>query len=95
MTDQHGRRHLAGLFDIRNVIGALLSLYGVVLLVMGIFDNTASQRARADGVNANLWVGLGTLAMGVFFIVWALIRPIVVDDAEVERDREAAEGNEH
>jgi hypothetical protein len=83
------RRHQAGWFDIRNVIGLLLLLYGVVLLAMGIFDATDSQLAHADGVRINLWAGLGIAAVGVFFIVWAWVRPIVVDEAEVERDKQA------
>jgi hypothetical protein len=94
-NDSGERRHVAGWFDIRNVIGALLVIYGVVLLAMGIFDNTDSQLARADGVNANLWTGLGTLAVGLFFMAWARLRPIVVDDAELEEDRKAAEREPH
>ncbi len=86
-------RHQAGWFDIRNVIGLLLLIYGVVLLVLGVFNASDDQLARADGVNANLWAGIGILAVGTFFVTWAKVRPIVVDDAQVERDK-AAEENE-
>jgi hypothetical protein len=84
-----GRRHQAGWFDIRNVIGLLLLIYGLVLLALGIFNASDTQLARADGVNANLWAGLGITALGTFFVVWAWVRPIVVDEAEVERDKQA------
>ena len=47
MSDQHrldapdpdgtrGEKHTAGAFDIRNFIGALLGLYGLILLVMDL-----------------------------------------------------------
>ncbi len=84
-------RHQAGLFDIRNVIGLLLLIYGVVLLVLGIFNASDAELARADGVNANLWAGLGIGALGAFFIIWAWLRPTVVDEAQVEKDKRAAE----
>ena len=86
-----GTRHQAGWFDIRNVIGLLLTIYGVVLIAVGLFGTSDEEIARADDVNANLWAGLGILAVGAFFLVWAWLRPIVVDDAEVERDKAAQE----
>ncbi|MFY9913694.1 MAG: hypothetical protein WAK18_03425 [Nocardioidaceae bacterium] len=83
------RRHQAGWFDIRNVIGALLLIYGLVLIAMGIFNASDAELARADGINANLWAGLGIAALGVFFLGWAWLRPIVVDDAQVAKDKKA------
>ncbi len=83
------RRHVAGWFDIRNVIGLLLLIYGVVLLVLGIFDASDAELDRADGVNANLWAGIGITAAGACFIIWAKLRPIVVDEAELEKDKHA------
>ncbi|MBA3232918.1 MAG: hypothetical protein H0T17_03070 [Propionibacteriales bacterium] len=86
-----GPRHQAGWFDIRNVIGLLLLIYGLVLLVLGLFDASDSEIARAGGVNANLWAGIGIAAVGAFFMIWARVRPIVVDDDQLEKDRQAAE----
>lgn len=74
-------KHKAGAFDIRNVIGGLLAVYGVILLLMGIFADP--EEAKTGGVNANLWAGLGLLVVGGAFIAWAVIRPIVVPE-EVE-----------
>lgn len=86
-----GTRHQAGWFDIRNVIGLLLVIYGIVLLALGIFNASDAELARADGINANLWAGIGILAVGAFFMTWAKVRPIVVDDEKVERDKAAQE----
>lgn len=68
----------AGLFDVRNIIGALLGIYGIVLLIMGITNYTAAEKAKSDNVNMNLWTGLGLLIVAALMIVWALARPIVV-----------------
>ena len=77
----------AGLFDIRNVIGALLAVYGVVLLLMGIFGD--KHYDKTGDINANLWAGLVLLVVGVVFLAWARMRPVVVDKeavAEVRRE---------
>ncbi len=71
----------AGAFDIRNIIGALLGLYGVILLLAGIFGDTAS--AKTGGINANLWTGLALAVAAAVFLVWARLKPIVVP-ADVE-----------
>jgi uncharacterized membrane protein len=79
-------KQTAGAFDIRNVIGALLSIYGVVLILVGIFDGDGGP--KSGDVNSNLWAGLVLLVVGVFFLVWARMRPVVVADT----DKEALEG---
>jgi hypothetical protein len=84
----------ANLFDIRNIIGALLGIYGAVLLVMS-FSTSDSDLAKASGVNANLWVGIGQLAFAIFFIAWAALRPIVVDEEQLEKDKQAVEEAAH
>ena len=68
--------HKAGAFDIRNIIGALLGTYCVILMLAGLLGE--HEREKTEGVNANLWTELALLAAGAFFIVWARIRPIVV-----------------
>lgn len=83
-------RHGAGLFDIRNIIGALLGLYGIILIVTS-FVTSDADRAKADGANLNLWTGLGLLAVAAALIGWAVTRPIVVDERELAQDKAAAE----
>ncbi len=68
----------AGAFDIRTLIGGLTGLYGVILTITGLWFTDADQKARANGTNLNLWVGIGLLVFGVIFIGWALIRPLKI-----------------
>lgn len=63
------------LFDIRYLIGALFTLYGVVLIVVGLFDNGA-EIAKAAGIAINLWTGIGMLIVGLLFLTWARLRPL-------------------
>jgi hypothetical protein len=76
VTEQ--RRHAAGAFDVRNVIAALIGLYGIVLLLMGLFANSAEDRAKTGDVNANLWAGIGMLVFAAAFALWSRLRPVVV-----------------
>jgi H+/Cl- antiporter ClcA len=90
MAVPHTNRVLSHLFDIRNIIGALLAIYGVVLTIAGFAP--AVLRAHSDpaaagnrselyiGTDANWWVGLVLLAVAAGFIVWALVRPLRADE---------------
>lgn len=70
----------AGAFDVRVIIGALLGLYGVILTLMGLFGDPETE--KTDGVNANLWAGLVLLVVGLGFLAWWKLRPIVVAEKE-------------
>ena len=72
----------AGAFDIRNIIGSLLGIYGVILLLAGLFADKALE--KTGGVNANLWTGIVLIVVAVLFLGWARVKPIVVPD-EVEK----------
>ena len=76
----------AGAFDVRTIIGALLGIYGLVLTLMGIFGETGES--KTGGINANLWAGLVLLAVGIFFLAWARLRPIVVAETPDEGEKE-------
>ncbi|MGW3668583.1 hypothetical protein [Streptomyces sp. NPDC005141] len=65
----------ASLFDIRRIIGGLFVIYGVIVTIAGITASDADLD-KADGVNINLWTGLGMLALGLFFLVWLWLRPL-------------------
>ena len=71
-------RKTAGLFDIRNFIGGLLGIYGVVLTAMGLFADP--ELSKTGGVNANLWTGLSLLAVAAVFVIWARLRPTIVPE---------------
>ena len=84
------RAHKAGLFDIRTIIGGLIGVYGVALLLMGIFGSEET-RTKAGGLNINLWTGIAMIVFSAIFIAWARLRPIVVPD-EVEGGESDARG---
>ena len=80
---------LAGAFDIRTFIGALIGLFG---LLTGLFGFSPEEAAKTGGVNANLWAGIAMIVFAALFAVWSKVDPIrfVVQDnaegAEEERD---------
>jgi drug/metabolite transporter (DMT)-like permease len=69
------------LFDLRYVIGALLGVYGVVLVIRGLLDGP-EQLARAAGISINLWTGLGLLVVALVFLAWARVRPLGIEATE-------------
>jgi hypothetical protein len=81
---------LTHLFDIRNIVGALLGVYGVLLTIAGFVpgvlrehDNAAAASNRANlyvGTDANWWVGLILIGVAVAFFTWATLRPHRADE---------------
>ncbi|HWU22258.1 MAG TPA: hypothetical protein VN088_12080, partial [Nocardioides sp.] len=61
--------HTAGAFDIRNVIGALLGIYGVILLITGLVSDQAP--AETGQLHAGLWAGGALVVVSVVFLAWA------------------------
>jgi drug/metabolite transporter (DMT)-like permease len=78
MAEQTTRKHTAGALDIRNIIGGLLGVYGVILVLMGLFGD--KELEKTGDVNANLWAGLALVVVAAVFLTWARLRPIVVPD---------------
>ncbi|HEU5448728.1 MAG TPA: hypothetical protein VFW57_06915, partial [Acidimicrobiia bacterium] len=66
----------AGALDVRNIIGMLMGVYGVILVVLGIFSDSTGP--KSGDVNANLYTGLALLVAAAVFIGWARLRPLVV-----------------
>lgn len=64
----------ARLFDIRRIIGGLFVVYGVIVMIAG-FVASDDEIDKAQGVNINLWTGLGMLILGIFFLAWLKLRP--------------------
>jgi hypothetical protein len=93
------RKTVSRLFDIRNIIGALLGIYGVLLVIAGLapglvasHDDAASTGNKVDlyvGTDANWWVGLALLAVAAVFVAWAALRPVAVDIDTENRDTDA------
>jgi hypothetical protein len=78
MSTTTERKRTAGALDIRNVIGGLLGVYGVILTLMGLLGDKEGD--KTGDVNANLWAGIVLLVIAAAFLTWAWLRPVVVTD---------------
>jgi hypothetical protein len=85
-TPTTGKR-TAGAFDVRVIIGALLGIYGLILLGMGLFADPETD--KTGGPNANLWAGLALLVVAGAFLLWWRLRPIVVAETQDRDEPEA------
>ena len=74
VTFKNARDESSSLFDLRYLIGGLLAVYGVILVVASFFVGTE----KSDGIDINLWMGLGMLAVGAAFLAWARLAPLRV-----------------
>lgn len=87
--DDKKAKTTAGALDVRNIIGSLMAIYGVILVVMGLFSDSAAPKS-AD-INSNLYAGLALLLVAAVFLIWARLRPIVVPE-DVDQDEPSSPG---
>jgi hypothetical protein len=87
---------LSHLFDIRNVIGALMAIYGVALTIAGFAPGLLREREKGTsnnpvdlyfGTDANWWVGLALIGVAVAFFAWAWLRPVSVEETTAADER--------
>lgn len=79
------QRRTAGAFDIRAIIAALIGVYGVVLVILGLTGQTETSAGQESAININLWAGIGMVCFAAAMGTWARLRPVVVpEDFEVE-----------
>lgn len=71
---EHESTTATRIFDLRRIIGGLFVIYGIIVMIAGFTASDAALR-KAQGVNINLWTGLGMLLLGLFFLVWLKLRP--------------------
>jgi hypothetical protein len=80
-------------FDVRNIIGALLGIYGIVLTIAGFVPGLLGDHhsSASDnpvdlyvGTDANWWVGLVLIGVSALFIGWALVRPVKVPETPTQ-----------
>lgn len=83
---QRRRRLSLGAFDIRTFIGALIGIYGLILVAMGLWSFSATESARTGGVNANLFAGACMVVFAAAMLVWAWLRPVQMPPAETQED---------
>jgi hypothetical protein len=72
---------VANRFDIRRLIGGLFMLYGTILIVLGIVGSH-QIKTKADGINVDLYTGIGMLIFGALMVFWALSKPVVPEPEE-------------
>jgi|1185.fasta_scaffold556568_1 hypothetical protein len=70
--------HKAGAFDIRVFIASLIGIYGIVLVITGIVQHSATALRKTGGWNINLYAGIGMIIFAGIFLIWARTRPVVV-----------------
>ena len=80
-----------GLFDIRIIIASLIGVYGVILVITGLFAGTA-QAEKAAGVNINVVAGIVMVVFSAAMVAWARIRPIIVPPEPKEAGEGGTEG---
>lgn len=61
--------------DIRAVIAGALGLISLFLIACALLVDDPAQLARTQGINANLWAGLGLLVIALGMGAWWLVRP--------------------
>lgn len=71
----------ANRFDVRRLIGGLFMLYGLILVALGIFGSS-HIKTKADGINIDLWAGLGMLVFAALMLFWAFSRPVMPEPEE-------------
>jgi uncharacterized membrane protein len=91
-TSEEKTQHTAGAFDIRTFIAALMGIYGVILVLTGIFGADETTDGSKAAGNVNLWVGICLLIFAALMQGWALWRPTVVDVERLEREKAEQEG---
>jgi hypothetical protein len=93
---------LSHLFDIRNVIGALLAIYGVALTIAGFAPGLLREREKGTsnnavdlyfGTDANWWVGLALIGVAAVFFVWAWLRPVHVEETPTDERSTTADAD--
>jgi hypothetical protein len=89
--DEYNAEHSSAnkLFDLRYLIGGLMAVYGILLIVVGLFDSQA-EVDKAAGIRINLWMGLGMLVLGLLFLLWARTRPLKIEGPSALAKAEAA-----
>ena len=83
LSDEEEERatRIANRFDIRRLIGGLFLVYGTVLTLMGIFGSSHVKN-KADGINIDLYAGIGMLVFAGLMLFWAFARPVQPEPPE-------------
>ncbi|MGZ4516311.1 MAG: hypothetical protein ACXVGN_12040 [Mycobacteriaceae bacterium] len=91
-TPKSTDKQTAGAFDIRNIIGIVLGVFGIILLIMGLFFSTQSQLDKSGGIHANLISGIVMILVALIFAGWSRLRPVVLPAEVPSTEAEPSEG---
>jgi hypothetical protein len=61
--------------DIRLPVGAIFAIYGVMLIVWGLVSGDLEARHMINGINVNVWSGIGMFVFGAAMLVLARRSP--------------------
>jgi hypothetical protein len=75
----------ANLFDLRRIIGGVFTVWGILLIILGLTGSVV-EKNKAAGLNINLIAGIGMLAVGIVFLTWAFTRPLGTELREADDD---------
>jgi hypothetical protein len=81
-------------FDLRRILGVLFVVYGVIVTIIGLLNNTSDMK-RTGGIAINLWTGLSMLVLGILFFIWDRLSPVPEEDIlknQAQQEEEVAEG---
>lgn len=73
MSDPKALRR-ARIYDLRSAIAALFTVFGLIVTVTGLFADPVDL-AKAQGINASLWTGVGMLMLAAVFWAWLFLVP--------------------
>jgi drug/metabolite transporter (DMT)-like permease len=79
--DEAAAARAANRFDIRRIIGALFTLYGVIMVVAGLVGSH-HVKTKAAGINIDLLTGICMLIFAAGMLAWAFLRPVMQEPPE-------------
>jgi hypothetical protein len=84
-------------FDLRRILGALFVVYGVIVLIVGLINNTSDMK-QTGGIAINIWTGAAMLVLGLLFFLWDRLAPVPEEDilaSEEHEDEQRTVGEGH
>lgn len=91
ISDRNPEDTASRLSDLRTIIGVLFVFYGVLLVVVGLFDS-AEEIQKANGIRINIWIGLGMFVLGALFLLWVWLRPLRIDQSPSAAEQAGLDG---
>ena len=57
--------------DIKIPIGLMFSLFGIILIIFGLFTNGNEMYEISLNINVNLWSGIGMFVFGALMLLFS------------------------